>query len=254
MTQTETAASKDGHLVVVGSSAGGVEALSILVGGLKQDFAAPIVLAQHLDPTRPSHLGAILERRTKLPVVQVDGETALEPGRVYVVPANRHVVIHDGTVGVQGDHPGRPRPSVDLLLSTAAQSYGDRLIAVILTGQGSDGAAGAVDVKDAGGTVIIQNPQTAAFPSMPLALPPTAVDHIADVESIPSLLHDIVSGTALPTPTEKDGDHLADILTVVGRQANIDFGTYKPTTILRRIGRRMAVTHNATLDDYRNHL
>ena len=83
----------------------------------------------------------------------------------------------------------RPRkhdlsPLVDALLSTAAGAYRDRLIAVILTGFGSDGAAGAVDVKNAGGTVIVQNPQTARYPSMPLALPPTVIDFEADIERI----------------------------------------------------------------------
>jgi two-component system CheB/CheR fusion protein len=154
-------------LVVVGSSAGGVGALSTLVSTVHKNFPAPIVLAQHLDPQRPSNLGAILERRSKLPVVTVDDHepTPLEGGKIYVVPANRHVTIRDGHVVLEGDHADRPKPSVDLLLSTAAQSYGEHLIAVILTGSGSDGAAGAVEVKKAGGVVIIQNPQTAAYPS-----------------------------------------------------------------------------------------
>src|SRR5207253_9186199 len=112
----------------------------------------------------------------------------LEPGRVYVVPANRHVKINDGEVYVEGDHEGRPRPSVDLLLSSAARSYGESLYAVVLTGSGSDGAAGAVDVKNAGGTVIIQNPESAPYPSMPLSLPPTIVDHVAVIEQIADLL------------------------------------------------------------------
>jgi len=166
---------KSENLVVVGASAGGIEALGVLVGSLGEDFAAPVVLAQHLDPRRPSHLASILERKSKLPIVTVLEPTLLERGKVYVVPSNQHVVIHDGTVGLEADHGNRPRPSVDLLLSTAAESYGDRLFAVILTGSGSDGAAGAVDVKSAGGTVIIQNPATAAHPSMPQALPPTVV-------------------------------------------------------------------------------
>ena len=151
-----------GSLVVVGSSAGGIEALSVLLGSLREGFPAPLVIAQHLDPTRASHLGSILQRRCVLPVVVVLEERRLEPGHVYVVPANQHVVIRDGDVGLDADHGERPRPSVDLLLSSAAEAYGDRLIAVVLTGSGSDGAAGAVDVKAAGGIVIIQNPDTAA--------------------------------------------------------------------------------------------
>lgn len=100
------------------------------------------MIAQHLDPQRPSHLGSILERRSTLPIVVVSehGQTKLENGTVYVVPANRHVKISDGHVYLEGDHNNRPRPSVDMLLSSAAQSYGEHLIAVILTGSGSDGA------------------------------------------------------------------------------------------------------------------
>src|SRR5438445_1768959 len=100
-----------GHLVVVGSSAGGIEALSTLLGGLTRDFPAPIVLAQHLDPARRSHLQTILQRKSELPIVLVTEEATMKPGTVYVVPANRHVVVNDGTVSLEGDHQGRPRPS-----------------------------------------------------------------------------------------------------------------------------------------------
>lgn len=187
-------------LVVVGSSAGGITALSTLVSTLDKAFPAPVVLAQHLDPQRPSHLASILERRSTLPVVIVneDSPTPLEKGKVYVVPANRHVKIVDGHVNLETDSADRPKPSVDILLSSAAKAYGEHLIAVILTGSGSDGAAGAIDVKNAGGVVIIQNPQTAPYPSMPLSLPPTAVDHVAEMEQIGPLLYDILKGVHLP--------------------------------------------------------
>src|SRR3954447_12011751 len=92
-------------LVVVGSSAGGVGALSTLVSTLNKSFPAPIVIAQHLDPQRPSHLGSILERRSTLPIVVVGehGPTKLEGGKIYVVPANKHVRIDDGHVNLEGD-------------------------------------------------------------------------------------------------------------------------------------------------------
>jgi two-component system, chemotaxis family, CheB/CheR fusion protein len=242
-------------LVVVGSSAGGVGALSTLVSTLHKSFPAPIVIAQHLDPQRPSHLGSILERRSTLPIVVVSERdaTKLQGGKIYVVPANRHVKIVDGQVHLEADHADRPKPSVDMLLSSAATSYGEHLIAVILTGSGSDGAAGAVDVKNAGGVVIIQNPQTAAYPSMPLSLPPTAVDHVVEMEEIAPLLFDILKGAHLPM-TEKVDDPLRDLLTQVSAQTNIDFRNYKSSTILRRIGRRMAVTHNANIRDYGDYL
>jgi two-component system CheB/CheR fusion protein len=197
---TETQGSESTHLVVVGSSAGGIEALGILVSGLTEDFPAPIVLAQHLDPSRPSQLTGILERRSVVPVITVTESMKLQPGRVYVVPSNQHAVIRDGQVGLEGDHGDRPRPSIDLLLSTAARSYGERLIAVILTGSGSDGAEGAVEVKEAGGCVVIQNPRTAAHPSMPGALPPTVVDHVVELEQIAPLLQ-----TFCAAPSSRNG-------------------------------------------------
>jgi two-component system CheB/CheR fusion protein len=244
-------------LVVVGSSAGGVGALSTLVSTLNKSFPAPIVIAQHLDPQRPSQLGSILERRSTLPIVVIceHEPTRLEGGKIYVVPANRHVKVTDGHVHLEADHDDRPKPSVDMLLSSAAEAYGEHLIAVILTGSGSDGAAGAVEVKNAGGGVIIQNPQTAAYPSMPLSLPPTAVDHVVDMEQIGPLLFDILKGVNLHTaPAQKIDDPMRDLLAQVSAQTNIDFRNYKSSTILRRIGRRMAVTHNSTIRDYADYL
>jgi two-component system CheB/CheR fusion protein len=251
---TEEQASHDGReLVVVGSSAGGIGALSVFVGTLPSDFPAPIVLAQHLDPQRQSNLAAILERHSKLPVVIVNDRVRMEPCRIYVVPANRHVKIADGEVYVEGDHESRPRPSVDLLLSSAAKSYGESLIAVVLTGSGSDGAAGAVDVKKAGGTVIIQNPESAPYPSMPLSLPPTIVDHVADIEQIADLLTNLLRGVRVVT-SEKAEDPLRSLLAQVSRHTSIDFRNYKPTTILRRIARRMAVVRVASLREYERYL
>ena len=252
---TDNPETRSNDLVVVGSSAGGVGALSTLVSTLNKNFPAPVVLAQHLDPQRPSHLGSILERRSNLPIVVVDehSPTQLEKGTIYVVPANRHVKIRDGSVYLEGDHFDRPKPSVDLLLSSAAESYGEHLIAVILTGSGSDGAAGAVDVKNAGGVVIIQNPQTAAYPSMPMSLPPTAVDHVVEMEQIGPLLFDMLAGVDLPE-TEKVDDPLRELLMQVSAHANIDFRNYKSSTILRRIRRRMAVTHNLSIRNYADYL
>ena len=245
-----------GELVVIGSSAGGVEALSVLVSTLPVDFPAPIVLAQHLDYTRPSSLDAILRRRATLPVEVVTSKSKLEAGKIYVVPSNRHVSIDDGHVEVQEDQSKRirPRPSVDTLFSTASEAYGDRLIAIILTGSGSDGAAGAVEVKNAGGTVIVQNPQTARYPSMPLALPPTIVDFEADLEQIGPLLHNLLNGTRLPQNEERTEDVLHAILEQVNRQASIDFHAYKTSTVLRRIGRRMTVTRNRSMREYQDYL
>jgi two-component system, chemotaxis family, CheB/CheR fusion protein len=243
------------HLVVVGSSAGGIEALGTLLGGLGPKFPAPVILAQHLDPNHQSHLQTVLQRKTEMPVVLVTESETMQPGSVYVVPANRHVVVNDGTVGVEGaGEMDRPRPSVDLLLRTAARAYGDRLVAVILTGAGSDGAAGAVDVKQAGGTIVIQNPRTARYPSMPLALPPTVVDHVVDIERMAALLKDLLQHPGLPKTRESVDAALAKVIGIVSRQSDIDFHNYKASTLLRRIARRMTAVRSPTVEEYAQYL
>ena len=202
------------QLVVIGSSAGGIEALSTLVATLPPDFGAPIVIAQHLDPSRPSHLAEILARRSTIPVRTVTDHTQLQAGVVFVAPTNSHVEISAGTIALRAESVGRHKPSIDLLFSSAAAAYGDTLIAVILSGTGSDGAAGARLVKAAGGTVVIQDPSTASYPGMPLALAPTTVDIVAPLDRIGPILADLLAGTTVPTlPPEQEAlaSFLADV-------------------------------------------
>jgi two-component system CheB/CheR fusion protein len=170
-----------------------------LVSTLHPEFPAPIILAQHLDPSRFSHLREILANRAGLPVQTVQDREHLQNGTIYVVPADRHVEISDHSVHVLTEpRRGRPAPSIDLLLASAADAFGEQLIAVILTGLGSDGADGARRVKEMGGTVIIQNPQTATHPEMPLSLAPTTIDIVAELEAIGPLLNELLSGTYVP--------------------------------------------------------
>jgi two-component system CheB/CheR fusion protein len=237
------------NLVVIGSSAGGIDALATLVGTLPKDFAAPIVLAQHLDPRRPSHLAEILGKASTIPLVAVSDTTSLEPGTIYVVPANRHVVVTDHEITLSGGDQPRPMPSIDRLFESAAKMYGEGLIAVILTGAGSDGAAGARHVKLAGGTVVIQNPETASFPAMPLSLAPTTVDVVADIEAIGPLLHELVRGEYRPTKPDEES-LLTTFLHDVREISGIDFSHYKRPTILRRLQRRMVATGSSSLRDY----
>src|SRR5919109_799931 len=246
-------AAASSQLVVVGASAGGVEALSRLVATLPDPFPAPVVIAQHLDPTRVSHLEEILARSSRLPVRTVTGREPLQAGSIYVVPANRHVEITDHDVSVHVDPPGRPMPSIDLLLGTAARVYGEGLYAVILTGTGSDGADGARQVKEAGGTVIIQNPQTASFPSMPLSLAPTTVDIVADLAAIGPLLYDLVTGAYEPATPEEDR-RMRTLLEQLRARSGIDFSGYRQPTIQRRLRRRMADTGRDSLDEYIRYL
>ena len=237
------------QLVVIGASAGGVEALSTLVATLPADFPAPIVVAQHLDPRRPSQLVPILARRSVLPVRAVEDWAQLTPGVIFVVPANRHVEIEHDTLRLTADGRDAHKPSVDRLFRSAAQAYDERLIAVVLTGLESDGSAGAQVVKAAGGTVIIQNPHTARFPSMPASLAPAIVDIVADLEQIGPLLHDLVTGAYLPSRADQDRT-LRTFLDQVRAQSGIDFTSYKMPTIQRSLQRRVAAMKMQRLAEY----
>src|SRR4051794_33011235 len=237
------------RLVVIGASAGGIDALSELVGDLPAGFGAPVVIAQHLDPRRESHLSDILARRTQLEIRTVTTSEKLSPSVIYIVPADRDVDIIDGTVSVHQAGTERPNPSVDRLFASAADSYGENLIAVVLTGAGSDGSEGARLVKLAGGTVVIQDPSTSRFPSMPQSLAPTTVDVVARLDAMAEVLTELVSGAEL-APEQKEQQLLLRFLNQLREQTGIDFAQYKRPTILRRLRRRMTAVRTQTLSDY----
>lgn len=242
------------HLVAIGASAGGVDALSTLVATLPADFPAPIIVAQHLDPRRPSHLHDILARHSALAVRMVEDRERLAPGTVYVVPSQRHVEIRGREAHLTSDGTGRPQPSVDLLLASAAEAYGEHLTAVILTGSGSDGAEGARRVKLAGGTVVVQDPATAQFPGMPLALAPTTVDIVAELESIGPMLVDLVTKPRVHRPGTDGAKLLDGFLDQLRDLSGIDFASYKRPTILRRLQRRITATGSGDLAGYIDHV
>jgi two-component system CheB/CheR fusion protein len=243
----------ESQLVVIGSSAGGIEALSRVVASLPADFPAPIVIAQHLDPRRPSHLHEILARHATLPVRVVEEREVLENGVIFVVPSNRLVDISQGDLRLHAARPGAVAPSIDVLLESAAGIFGPGLIAVILTGSGSDGSAGAWHVKQAGGAVVIENPATAMFPSMPSSIPSSLVDATADLDSIGSIVCDLLAAGS-SAAAGRDDDELRELLKRIHERSGIHFGSYKPATILRRLHGRMKATSRPTLAGYAAYL
>jgi two-component system, chemotaxis family, protein-glutamate methylesterase/glutaminase len=156
------------HVVGIGASAGGLDALVHLVGRLPVDLRAAVCVVLHVPATGRSLLAPILGRRTDLPVdVAGDGE-ALQAGRVYVAPPDRHLTVSDGRVRLtRGPKENGVRPAVDPMLRSLAAAYRERAVAVVLSGALGDGSSGALEVRRAGGAVIVQDPQEAAVPSMP---------------------------------------------------------------------------------------
>ena len=253
---SEAADNAFSHLVVIGSSAGGVEALSELVSTVPEDFPAPIVIAQHLEPSRVSHLEDVLSRRSTLPVRTVTEHQPLQAGVVFVVPANHHVNITDSEIDFSEDSRGRPMPSIDLLFGSAAKSFGEHLIAVILTGTGSDGTEGARIVSQAGGTVIVQNPETAEYSDMPGSLAPNTVDIVADMSRIGPILGELISGAEVAErePEHDEKQALEGFLEELRERHGIDFRSYKTPTIMRRLRRRMVATDSDSVEDYTRYL
>jgi two-component system, chemotaxis family, CheB/CheR fusion protein len=238
------------QLVVFGSSAGGIDALGSVLEGISPNFGAPILIAQHLDPRRPSHLAEILGRLSKLPIHGVEQPTELRPGNAYILPADHPMAIAVGRIEVGEEDGDRPTPSIDRILASAAGAYGEGLTAVILSGSGSDGAVGARHVKAAGGTVVIQNPETAPYPSMPQAIASSLVDIVADAEAIGPLIEELVGTPRVARRGDDEKRLLRSFLDDLRDRSGIDFGSYKRGTIMRRLQRRMLATGTSDLRQY----
>ncbi len=196
-----------GHdVIVIGASAGGIEASRELVAGLPADLAAAVFLVLHLAPGRPSSLPEILSRSGPLPAVHAEDGAPIAPGRIFVAPPGRHLVLEDEHMRVlSGPFHNRHRPAIDPLFRTAALSFGPRVIGVILTGALDDGTLGLMTIKRRGGVAVVQNPESALFSGMPAsALASVAVDHVMEVAAIGPLLARLttVPASALTPPQE----------------------------------------------------
>jgi two-component system chemotaxis response regulator CheB len=154
--------------VVVASSAGGLAALLAILPLLPADFPAPVICVQHVNPRQPSYLQDILARRCALPVDVAAPGMRPHPGTVLLPPPDRHTIVQeDGRLDLWDGPPvNYVRPSADLLFSSAAAVLADRTVALVLSGTGHDGAAGAAAVKEGGGVVMVQSPGTCEFPGM----------------------------------------------------------------------------------------
>ncbi|HEX8851045.1 MAG TPA: chemotaxis protein CheB [Gemmatimonadaceae bacterium] len=155
-------------LILIGSSMGGVEALSELVGQLPADLPAAVLVVQHTAPESPRLLGEILDQRGPLRAAIAEDGMPIERGRIYVAPPDRHMLVTaDGLRVVFGPRENRVRPAIDPLFRTAAVHCRSRVIGVVLTGMLGDGAAGLLAVHRCGGAAVVQSPRDAAYPSMP---------------------------------------------------------------------------------------
>ena len=183
--------------IVLGASAGGLQAISTILMELEEGFNVPILIVQHLSPHSDNYMVTHLNHLCRLNVKEAEEKEKILPGNVYIAPPNYHMLVEEDetlslTVEAKENY---SRPSIDVLFDTAADVYRDGLIGVILTGANSDGSKGLKRIKELGGITIVQDPETAETNSMPrAAIAITKVDYILELSAISAKLLELVGG------------------------------------------------------------
>jgi two-component system chemotaxis response regulator CheB len=192
-------------IIVIGCSAGGVEALPHVIEKLPLRFGAAVFVVMHMAPSRDPYLVEILRRRSVLPVTWAEQGEQYEAGHIYVAPPDVHLLFNQRHLQLaRSARENHSRPSIDKLFRSAAATHGPRVAAVLMTGMLDDGVAGLVDIRATGGTVIVQDPKDARFPDLPAhAVAALVPDHLLALDAIGDALIAVAQGdepAAVPTP------------------------------------------------------
>ena len=245
------------RIVGIGASAGGLVALEQFLQNVPPRSGLAYVVVQHLDPTQKAMLAVLLQRVTALPVFEAERDTHVEPNRVYVIPPDTELSVVHSTLKLR--KPSAPRGMrlpINVLFSSLASAQGERAIAVILSGMGSDGTLGLQAVKAMGGLTVVQQPETAQFDSMPRsAVEANCADIVAPPAEMPARILAYIAqvpdpGIPAVDTTPPATAPLHDIFALLQARTRHDFSLYKPSTLHRRIERRMAIHDVATLEHY----
>ncbi len=235
-------------IVGIGASAGGLEALDQFLGHVPAGSGAAYVIVTHLDPTRKGIMPQLLQRATGMRVFQVKDRTRVQPDRVYVIPPNKDMSILQGVLHLF--EPAAPRGlrlPIDFFLRSLAQDQHEHSVGVILSGMGSDGTLGLRAIKEVAGVVLVQDPATAKFDSMPRsAIEAGLADVVAPVEELPGRMLVCLQRTPRIGRTEgvaedRTQNALEKAVILLRAHTGHDFSLYKRSTLQRRIERRMGV-------------
>jgi len=234
-------------IVGIGASAGGLEAFEQFLGNVPENSGMAYVIIQHLDPNQKGMLPELLQRITKMKVFQVKDRMIVMPNCVYVIPPNKNMSILNGVLRLckQVEERGLRLP-VDFFLRSLAEDRHERSVGVILSGMGSDGSSGIRAIKERNGIVMVQDPASAKYDSMPRnAIDSVLVDIVAPAKELPERLHDFFK--QIPTIKSdfdieiQDKSALEKIIILLRIHTGNDFSLYKKNTVYRRIERRMLV-------------
>ncbi|MBV6273613.1 PAS domain-containing protein [Alcaligenaceae bacterium CGII-47] len=245
------------RIVGIGASAGGVEALSSFFDAMPADSACAFVIILHLDPTRESQMARVLSSHTEMPVLQVKDEMRIMPNHVYVIAPDYDLEVGGGVLHLMKPSETRGhRKPVDVLFRSLARDQGDQSIAIVLSGNGTNGTDGLKDIRAEGGLILAQSPDTAKFDGMPSsAIAADLVDYILAPAKMPEALLTFLNHrrVALPgEPLATTDAHTAyrEILEILQTRDGHDFKSYKLSTLSRRIQRRPNLKDMKTLDEY----
>ena len=245
-------------IVVLGASAGGLDALTQVVSRLNAPLGAAVIIVTHLSPDHRSLMPELLARQTRLPVHAVIDQQAIEVDTIVLNTPGTQMTVEQDRIRTAPIPPGHLSLPIDRMLGSLAGAYGQRVIAVILSGTGSDGARGCQAVKEAGGTVLVQSPTDAQFDGMPRsAIAIGAPDVIApSAELAAQIVAEIDrrrDGVVQPRPSV-DLDAIDALIAWLGQASGTDFTEYKRSTVIRRIERRMALTGAADVPEFQARL
>ena len=233
-------------IVGIGASAGGLDALTKLISALPANGGMAYIIVQHLDPTHKSLMAELLAKHTSMPVAQATNNAIVEADHIYVIPAGNYLSISDGALHLsKPTAPHGARMPVDFLLESMATECGERAVAIILSGTGTDGTLGAEAVRDSGGFVIAQDPAESEYDGMPQsAVAGGSVSVVLGVAGIPAALAAHARGVNVKTTAKRPAapnDALPQIIELLRKNTAHDFTLYKMGTLQRRIERRMAL-------------
>jgi two-component system CheB/CheR fusion protein len=247
-------------VVGIGASAGGLEALESLFECMPVETGVAFVVLQHLSPDFESHMDELLARKTRMPVRQVTDGVAVEPNHIYLIPPRKEMIISGGKLLLTDKEPNRGLSlPIDVFFRSLAADQGTHAMAIVLSGTGSDGSRGARDVHKAGGIVVCQSEATAKFDGMPRAAEQTGVvDLVLAPDAMPAaILHyaerlaqGLPMGLSDPDREGLRANGLQRIFDLLRDRCGIDFAYYKPTTVIRRIERRLKMGESVSVEDY----
>ena len=241
-------------VVGIGASAGGLGALEAFFEQVPLDSGMAFVVVQHLSPDFKSLMDEILSRRTKLPVLLVEDGVRVEANRIYLIPARKEMIIAQGRLLLsdRGSDQELSLP-IDVFFRSLAQDCEARAIAVVLSGGGSDGSRGICDVHDAGGLVLVQDTDSAQFDGMPRTARDAGVaDAVLPPQEMPRhLVNYAQSGGSPRSDAQRTAEQgMGAVYRMLEREFGIDFTHYKPSTVTRRIERRLQLSRADNLDAY----